>query len=128
MWCFMCYMGFCGAQWVRIYPQCRRARVDPWAGKIPWRRAWQPTPVFFPGESPWIEEPGRLQFIGSHRVGHNWATKQQKPHVLYITWTFCWSTTKEYFQGFCLGENEIHIRHPVFLIECNYKPSIECIE
>ena len=23
----------------------------PWAGKIPWRRAWQPTPVFLPGES-----------------------------------------------------------------------------
>ena len=25
----------------------------------PWRRAWQPTPVFLPGESPWTEEPGR---------------------------------------------------------------------
>ena len=23
---------------------------DPWAGKIPWRRAWQPTPVFLSGE------------------------------------------------------------------------------
>ena len=23
----------------------------PWIGKIPWRRAWQPTPVFSPGES-----------------------------------------------------------------------------
>ena len=23
---------------------------DPWLGKIPWRRAWQPTPVFLPGE------------------------------------------------------------------------------
>ena len=26
----------------------------------PWRRAWQPTPVSLPGESPWTEEPGRL--------------------------------------------------------------------
>ena len=26
-------------------------RFDPWVRKIPWRRAWQPTPVFFPGES-----------------------------------------------------------------------------
>ena len=26
-------------------------RLDPWVGKIPCRRAWQPTPVFFPGES-----------------------------------------------------------------------------
>ena len=29
----------------------KRCRFDPWVGKIPWRRAWQPTPVFFPGES-----------------------------------------------------------------------------
>ena len=33
----------------------------PSVGKIPWRRAWQPTPVFWPGESPWTEEPGGLQ-------------------------------------------------------------------
>ena len=34
--------------------QCRRhrrCRFDPWGGKIPWRRKWQPTPVFLPGES-----------------------------------------------------------------------------
>ena len=30
---------------------CGRPRFDPWIGKIPWRRAWQPTPVFLPGES-----------------------------------------------------------------------------
>ena len=39
---------------------------DPWVGKTPWRRAWQPTPVFLPGESPWTEEPGELQSTGSH--------------------------------------------------------------
>ena len=27
-----------------------RCCFDPWVGKIPWRRAWQPTPVFLPGE------------------------------------------------------------------------------
>ena len=31
--------------------QCRRSEVDPWVGKIPWRRKWQPAPVFLPGES-----------------------------------------------------------------------------
>ena len=31
---------------------------DPWLGKIPWRRAQQPTLVFLPGESPWAEELG----------------------------------------------------------------------
>ena len=31
--------------------QCRRPGFSPWvAGKIPWRRAWQPTPVFLSGE------------------------------------------------------------------------------
>ena len=32
--------------------QCRRHKrlgFDPWVGKIPWRRAWQPTPVFLSG-------------------------------------------------------------------------------
>ena len=43
------------------YCQCRRSnrpRFDPWVGKIPWRREWQPTPGFLPGESLWTEEPG----------------------------------------------------------------------
>ena len=30
---------------------CRRCGFNPWIGKIPWRRAWQPTPIFLPGES-----------------------------------------------------------------------------
>ena len=27
-----------------------RPKFDPWVGKISWRRTWQPTPVFLPGE------------------------------------------------------------------------------
>jgi len=30
--------------------QCRRRGCEPWFEKIPWRRKWQPTPVFLPGE------------------------------------------------------------------------------
>ena len=41
--------------------QCRTPGFNPWVGKIPWRRAWQLTPVFLPGESPWAEKPGWLQ-------------------------------------------------------------------
>ena len=44
--------------------RCKRPELDPWVGRIPWRRAWQPTLVFLPGESPWTEEPGGLQFLG----------------------------------------------------------------
>ena len=43
----------------------------PGLGKIPWRRAWQPTSVFLPGESPWTEEPGGLQSMGLQRVRHD---------------------------------------------------------
>ena len=53
--------------------RCKRGRFNPLVGKIPWRRAWQPTPVFLPGESPWTEEPGGLQSIGLQRVGHDWS-------------------------------------------------------
>ena len=30
--------------------RCKRSELDPWVGKIPWRRAQQPTPGFLPGE------------------------------------------------------------------------------
>ena len=36
-----------------------------------WRKKWQPTPVFLPGESQG-REPGGLPSMGSHRVGHDW--------------------------------------------------------
>ena len=38
-----------------------------------WRRKWQPTPVFLPGESQGVGEPGGLPSMGSHRVGHDWS-------------------------------------------------------
>ena len=36
-----------------------------------WRRKWQATPVFLPGDSQGMGEPGRLPSLGSHRVGHD---------------------------------------------------------
>ena len=30
--------------------QRKRCRFDPWVRKVPWRREWQPTPVFLPGK------------------------------------------------------------------------------
>ena len=34
---------------------------------VPWRRAWQPTPVFLPGESPWTEERGGVYSSWGHK-------------------------------------------------------------
>ena len=47
---------------------CRRPRrrgFNPWVGKIPWRRAWTPTPVFLPGES-----HGQRSLVGCSPWGH----------------------------------------------------------
>ena len=38
-----------------------------------WRRKWQPTPVFLPGEIPGTGEPDGLPSMGSHRVGQDWS-------------------------------------------------------
>ena len=48
------YMSEDKASDKELASQCRslrRCRFDPWVWKIPWRRAWQPTPVFVSGES-----------------------------------------------------------------------------
>jgi len=49
---------------VKNLPAMQETGFDPWVGKIPWRRKWQPTPVFLLGElhgqrslagySPWV--------------------------------------------------------------------------
>ena len=65
-------------RWQRIHLQCGTPGLNPWIGKIPWRRAWQPTPVFLPGESPWTEGPGR----------HNpWGCKKSDTTEWLSTWT-----------------------------------------
>ena len=54
----------------------RRVRHD-WATSLSlftsmqWRRKWQPTPGFLPGESQ-VWEPGGPLSMGLHRVGHDW--------------------------------------------------------
>ena len=59
------YRGFPGSTSGKE-PAChcrkhKRWGFDPWVREIPWRRPLQPTPVFFPGESPKTQEPGGLQ-------------------------------------------------------------------
>ena len=69
-------------RWERICLQCGTPGFDPWVGKIPWRKAQWPTPVFLPGESPWTGEPGGLHSMGLQRVGHDWTTN----HTALIIW------------------------------------------
>ena len=53
--------------------RCKRPEFNPWVRKIPWRRKWQPTPVFLPRES-----HGQRRLIGyspwgSQRIRHDWS-------------------------------------------------------
>ena len=64
--CF--YLGFPGGSDSKIIClQCWRPWFNPWVGKIPWRRKWQPTAVFLPGQS---YEQRSVE--GWQRVGHDW--------------------------------------------------------
>ena len=76
--------------------QCRRHRSNPWVRKIPWRRKWQPTPVFLPGES-----HGQRSLAGyspcGHRVGHDWATKNS------TAWKSLLGTSFQYYADFTRG-------------------------
>ena len=65
--------------------QCRRHKrhgFDPWARKVPWRKAWQPTPVFLPGES-----RGQKSLAGYSRRGRKESDMTEATsHVLVTEW------------------------------------------
>ena len=70
--CFRGYLGVPGGSVVRKFAcHCKghqRCGCDPWVRRIPWRRKWQPTPVFLPIESHGQSEPGGQRPTGSPRV------------------------------------------------------------
>ena len=75
------------AQWITNMPAMHEMK-EMWLrplGLENQRKAWQPTPIFLPEESPRTEESGRLQSIGSKRIGQdysNWAHTPQKHFCL----------------------------------------------
>ena len=74
--------GFpCGTSGKEPACQCRRIKRS-LGREDPLRRTWQPIPVFLLGESPWIEDPGRLQSIGLQRVRYCWNNLTQ--HILHL--------------------------------------------
>ena len=65
--------------------QCRRGKrwgFDPLAGKILWRRAWQPTPVFLPGKC-----HGRRSLAGYSPQGcKEWGMTEVNQHACHAVW------------------------------------------
>ena len=86
------------AQQYRIHLQCRRWGFDPRVGKIPWRRKWQPTLVFLPGQS-----HGQRSLAGynpwCHRVKHDWVTEHTHRYhdTLPLSTLTCIPEKTEYF-------------------------------
>ena len=56
--------------------RCRRHRFDPWVRKIPWRRKWQPTPVFLPGKF-----HGQRSLAGYSLWGHKESDMAEHAHL-----------------------------------------------
>ena len=77
--------------------QCGRPGFDPWVGKIPWRRAWQPTPVFLPGAS-----HGQRSLAGYSPWGRKESdmTERLSPHTYILALiVFCLVFTVELWVG-----------------------------
>ena len=56
-----------------------------------WRRKWQPTPAFLPGESQGQRSLMGLPSVGSHRVGHDWSDLAAAVNLLGATPAGLWS-------------------------------------
>ena len=90
-------MGY--PRWLRrewICPQWGRPGLYPWVGKISWRRAWQPTPVFLPGES--HRQRSLVGYV--HGVPKSWTwlkwlrmlTARKPPREISSHWAQLWAT------------------------------------
>ena len=56
----------------------RKLAFDPWVRKMPWRKKWQPSPVFLPGES-----HGQRSLVGYSPRGHKESDTTSKLHRHY---------------------------------------------
>ena len=61
---------------------------NPWIGTILWRRKWQPTPVFLPGES-----HGQRSLVGDSPWGHKESDTAEQLTLSHFTFTICVSFT-----------------------------------
>ena len=88
------YQGFLGGSVVKNLPANARDRFNPWFGKIPHavaEKAMAPNSSTLAWKIPWTEEPGRLQSMGSLRVGHDWVTSLSL--FTFMHWRRKWQPT-----------------------------------
>ena len=92
--------------------QCRRHGFDPWIGKIPWRRDWQPTPIFLPRES-----HGQRGLVGCYQWGCKESDTTEHAHMQtptnIQTHTHLYSVLKIFYLGPSLVVQWLRICLPV---------------
>ena len=113
--------------WFIETPQCRRHGFNPWIGKIPWRRKWQPTQIFLPAKP-----HGQRSLVGCSPQDHKWVrhdlrTKQQQQramnHVVECAAIFGWIIFSvcclhaHLMSLFCFKCSTLNIVHHIF--KCN---------
>ena len=96
------------AQMVRICLQCWRPRFDPYIGNIPWRREWQPDPVFMPGKSHGQRSPAGYSPRGHKELD---TTEQLSTQIIQIRSRRKWRGTR-----FCPIPAVSTLHHCVLLI------------
>ena len=89
---------------------------DPWVGKIPWRRKWQPLLVFLPGKPHRQRNLVGYSLRGCKRVRHDLGTKQQQIEFNskaplnnlpgsgwfhWLLWAYCRSCSLAWKSGVC---------------------------
>ena len=82
---------------------CRRCRFYPWVGKIPWRRKWQPTPVFLPGK-----RYGQKSLVGCSSWGYkelDWTEHACMNICLSSTWVLGYCLPSAYHSAWHLVNN-----------------------
>ena len=115
----------------RLHLRCRRHRrcwFHPWIGKIPWRRKWQPTPVFLLGISHGQRslEDCRSYSPQGHKEWHDWAQRgtqhwaklmwfwkqqdssylentQTNPFMVPFSWWSAWLFFSDFLLWFAMG-------------------------
>ena len=76
---------------------CRRQEFDSWARKIAWRRAWQFTPVFLPGES-----HGQRNLAGYSPWGHRESDTTEWAHrtcIIVLSFMSLQVTSRDFSSG-----------------------------
>ena len=88
--------------------QSRRCGFEPWVEKTPWRRKWQPIPVFLPGKCQGQRSLAGCNLCCHKRVRYDLVTKQQQFNNSYVMNIISKEKHEE------LGQNFIFWDHTMF--------------